>query len=72
MRPRSETIVAAAFLWKATVQHMVGIKNDNLKELSICACACMLVCIYAHVYARVNGSWPSFNCGFVMTILSLA
>ena len=35
MRPRSKTVVAAAFLWKATVQHGVGIKNDGFKELSV-------------------------------------
>jgi len=39
VRPRSETVglVGAAFLRKATVEHMVGIKNDGLKlkELSV-------------------------------------
>jgi len=32
MSPGSESVVGAAFLQKATVQHMVGIKNDGLKE----------------------------------------
>ena len=35
MHPTSETLFAAAFLWKAIVQQVVGIKNDGLKELSI-------------------------------------
>jgi len=34
MSHRSESVVAAAFLCKVTVQHLVGIKNDGLKELS--------------------------------------
>jgi len=35
MRPRSQTVVDAAFFWKSTIQHMAGIKNDGLKELSV-------------------------------------
>ena len=35
MSPGSESVVGAAFLRKATVQHMVGIQNDGLKELRI-------------------------------------
>src|SRR6218665_1553055 len=32
MSPGSESVVGAAFLQKATVQHIVGIKNEGLKE----------------------------------------
>jgi len=30
----SESVVGAAFLRKATVQHMVGIKNEGLTEIN--------------------------------------
>ena len=35
MSPVSEYVFGAAFLRKATVQHMAGIQNDGLKELRI-------------------------------------
>lgn len=35
MSVRSESVIAAAFLRWATVQYMVGIKNDDLKELCV-------------------------------------